>query len=191
MGILSNIDEYTLKRLCAENGAFVRLVTIILLSHLTNLNNMLTDVQRLNYLRAHLEGEAARAIAGFPVTSANYHQSLDLLRERFGDQQKIIDTHMQALSSLPHASNILTSFKAFHDATENHVCGLVALGQPTASYGAMVIPIVQGKLPVGIRRNMVREHSNLGWTLDQLREAIVKEIRALKVKLLEQLLGFP
>ena len=36
MGTPSNIDEYTLKRLCAENGVFVRLVTIILLSHLTN-----------------------------------------------------------------------------------------------------------------------------------------------------------
>jgi len=36
VGTPSNIDEYTLKKLCAENGAFVRLVTIILLSHLTN-----------------------------------------------------------------------------------------------------------------------------------------------------------
>ena len=35
MGTPSNIDEYTLKRLCAENGAFVCLVTIILLIHLT------------------------------------------------------------------------------------------------------------------------------------------------------------
>ena len=35
MGTPSNIDEYTLKRLCTENGAFVCLVTIILLSHLT------------------------------------------------------------------------------------------------------------------------------------------------------------
>ena len=35
VGTPSNIDEYTLKRLCAKNGAFVRLVTIILLSHLT------------------------------------------------------------------------------------------------------------------------------------------------------------
>ena len=35
VGTPSNIDKYTLKRLCAENGAFVHLVTIILLSHLT------------------------------------------------------------------------------------------------------------------------------------------------------------
>ena len=29
-------------------------------------NNVLTNVQKLNYLRAHLEGEAARALLGFP-----------------------------------------------------------------------------------------------------------------------------
>ena len=29
-----------------------------------HLNNVLTDVQKLNYLRAHLGGEASRAIAG-------------------------------------------------------------------------------------------------------------------------------
>ena len=40
MGTPSNIDEYTLKRLCTENGAFVCPVRIILLSHLTNMWNL-------------------------------------------------------------------------------------------------------------------------------------------------------
>jgi len=44
-------------------------------------NNVLTAVQKLNYLRAHLEGEAVRAIAGFPLISVNYQQSLDALKE--------------------------------------------------------------------------------------------------------------
>ena len=87
-------------------------------------NNMLTNVQKLNYLRAHLEGEAARAIAGFPLTSVNYQQSLDVLRDRFGDQQRIINAHMHALMSLPNANNNITSLRTFHDVIENHVCGL-------------------------------------------------------------------
>jgi len=45
-----------------------------------HLNNVLTNVQKLNYLRAHLEGEAARAVAGFPLISVNYQESLDVLR---------------------------------------------------------------------------------------------------------------
>ena len=74
-------------------------------------NNVLTNVQKLNYLRAHLEGKAARAIAGFPLTSVNYHQSLDVLRERFGEQQRIINTHIHALMNLPHANNTITSLR--------------------------------------------------------------------------------
>ena len=60
-------------------------------------NNVLSDVQRLNSLRAHLGGEASRAIAGFPLTSANYRQSVGLLRDRFGQPQRIVNAHMQTL----------------------------------------------------------------------------------------------
>ena len=143
-------------------------------------NNVLTNVQKLNYLRAHLEGEAARAIAGFPLTSVNYHQSLDVLRNRFGDQQKIINTHMHALMNLPNANNNITSLRTLCDVIENHVHGLAALGQSTESYGALLVLMVLGKLPADVRKNLAREHSNLEWTLDQLRDSIVKEIRVIE-----------
>ena len=137
-------------------------------------NNVLTNVQKLNYLRAHLEGEAARAIAGFPLTSVNY-QSLDVLRNRFGDQQKTINAHMHVLMNLPNANNNITSLRTLCDVIENHVRGLAALGQSTESYGALLVPMVLGKLPAEVRKNLTREHSNLEWTLDQLRDSIVKD----------------
>ena len=143
-------------------------------------NNVLTNVQKLNYLRAHLEGEAARAIAGFPLTSVNYHRSLDVLRNRFGDQQKIINAHMHALMNLPNANNNITSLRTLCDVIENHVRGLAALGQSTESYGALLVPMVLGKLPAEVRKNLAREHSNLEWTLNQLRDSIVKEIRVIE-----------
>ena len=138
-------------------------------------NDVLTDIQKLNYLRAHLEGEAARAVAGFPLTSANYQQSLDVLRERFGEQQRVINAHMHALMNLPHANNSMTSLRTFCDSIENHVRGLTALGQSSESYGALLVPMILGKLPTDVRKNLAREHSHLEWTLDQLRQSIAKE----------------
>ena len=132
-------------------------------------NNVLSDVQRLNYLRAHLGGEASRAIAGFPLTSANYRQSVGLLRDRFGQPQRIVNAHMQALMNLPSPKNEIRSLREFHDAIENHVRGLLALGWTTALYGALLVPMVLGKLPPDTRRNLAREHSNLEWTIDELR----------------------
>ena len=145
-----------------------------------HLNDVITNVQKLNYLRAHLEGEAARAVAGFSLTSVNYHQSLEVLRNRFGDQQKIINAHMHALMNLPSASSNITSLKTLYDVIENHVRGLAALGQSTESYGALLVPMILGKLPVDVRKNLAREHDNLEWTLDQLRDSIVKEIRVIE-----------
>ena len=96
-------------------------------------NNVLTNVQKLNYLRTHLEGEAARAIAGFPLTSVNYVPSV--LRCP-GDQQRIINAHMHVLMNLPNANNNIRSLRTFHDVVENHVCGLSALGQSTVLWGS-------------------------------------------------------
>ena len=51
-------------------------------------NVNLTDVQRFTYLNSQFEGNAARVIEGFAMTSANYTRAIDLLRERFGKKKK-------------------------------------------------------------------------------------------------------
>ena len=129
---------------------------------------MLSDIQKLNYLRAYLGGEASRAIAGFPLTSANYCQSVDLLKDRFGQPPRIVNAHMHSLMNLPNPRNEIKSLREFHDANENYVHELLALGWTTESYGALLVPMVLGKLPVDTRKNLAREHSNLEWTIDEL-----------------------
>jgi len=57
----------------------------------------LGTIQKFNYLLAQLQGNAARTIAGLPLTEANYSQSILLLKERFGQPGKIQHAHMQAL----------------------------------------------------------------------------------------------
>ena len=45
---------------------------------------MLDGVQKFNYLRAQLQGDAASVIAGLPLTTVNYSNAMALLAERFG-----------------------------------------------------------------------------------------------------------
>ena len=82
--------------------------------------------------------------------------------------------------NLPSPKNEIRSLREFHDAIENHVRGLLALGWTTASYGALLVPMVLGKLPPDTRRNLAREHSNLDWTINELRDSIAREIRVLE-----------
>ena len=140
-------------------------------------NNSLTGVQKFNYLRAQVTDEAAQSIAGFPLTNINYEHSIALLRERFGQTQKIVNAHMQALLTIPNPVNSMTSLRSFHDSVENHIRGLSALGQSRDSYGALLVPIILGKLPVEIKQNLARDHPAFEWSIDELREAILKEIR--------------
>ena len=110
-------------------------------------NSSLTGVEKFNYLRAQLDGEAARTVSGLSLTDTNYEQSVSLLESRFGKKQRIIHAHMQALVDLPMPSNTAASLHQFYDAIECHIRGLQSLGKSMEPLGDFLIPIVFGKLP--------------------------------------------
>jgi len=144
-------------------------------------NTSLGGVQKFTYLKAQLVGDALRAVTGFPLTNNNYQQAVTLLRERFGQPNKIINAHMQALLDLPKPIYELSSLQVFYDTMENHVRGLESLGRSHESYGDLLVPIVLGKLPCDMRTNLARDHDSHEWKFQQLRESILKEIRILEI----------
>ena len=131
-------------------------------------------------MHAQLQGDASRAIAGLPLTDANYDHAIALLTERYGQPHKIVHAHMQALLEISPPNNSLSSLQLFYDTIEAHIRGLAALGKSKDAYGAMAIPIVLGKLPVDVHRNLAQEHGNSEWTIEQLKDTILKEIRVLE-----------
>ena len=149
-----------------------------------NSNPTISDVQKLNYLRSQLQGEASQLIAGFSLTSANYSHSAALLKDHYGQQQKLITAHMQALLELPNPSNTLSSLQSFHDTIERHMQSLVTLGKSIDSYGDLLAPVILNKLPQKTRKNKARGHNSNEWNLTDLQEAVRKEIRVLESELI-------
>ena len=137
-------------------------------------NTSLGGVQKFTYLKAQLMGDPLRALTRFPLTNSNYEQAVTLLREHFGQPNKIINAHMQALLDLPKPVYELSSL-------ENHVRGLESLGRSHESYGDLLVPIVLGKLPYDMRTNLARDHDSHEWKFQQLRKSILKEIRILEI----------
>ena len=78
-------------------------------------NTDLSLVQKFGYLHAQLQGDAANAISGLPLTDANYMHSVTLLKERFGQKHKLVDAHMEALLNVSAPSNNLTCLQSFYD----------------------------------------------------------------------------
>ena len=144
-------------------------------------NTNLTGVQKFIYLKAQISGDAARAISGFPLTNTNYEQAIILLKERFGQSYKMVNAHMQALLNIPKPSTNLISLRQFYDTIENHIRGLSALGKSEESFGSLLTPVILGKIPVELQRNLAREQNNSEWTINLLRQAILKEVTILEV----------
>lgn len=144
-------------------------------------NTSLTGVQKLSYLRAQLQGEASEVIAGFQLTDASYTSSVELLKERFGQEYKQINAHMQALIDLPAPSTTTSSVRQFYDAIESHIRSLTALGQTEDSYGSMLTTILLGKIPGKMKQTMARAHGKREWTLAELRVSILDELYILEI----------
>ena len=87
---------------------------------------------------------------------------------------------MEALLNLPSPTDHLSSLRLFYDSVETHIRGLESLGKKTETYGDILVPIIQKKLPNGIKRNLARQNGNKEWQLDNLRKAILNEIEILE-----------
>ena len=148
-------------------------------------NNNLICIQKLNYLRGQLQGEASHVIAGYSLTSSNYQHSITLLQERFGQPHKQIVAHMQALIDLRSPSGTLTSLREFHDSIEGHILSLASLGKSQDSYSSLLVTIILGKIPAKIKQNLAKQnlaraHGRQEWKISELQEAILNEIYILE-----------
>lgn len=146
-------------------------------------NTSLSGIQKFNYLKAQLQGDAARAIDGLPQSELNHTHSIALLQSHFGQPHKLINAHMKASLNMASPTNSLPSLRMFFDSVESHIRGLSLLRKYEHSYGDLLIPIIMNKLTAEVRRNLAREHSNSQWVPSDLMAALQKEIRILESRL--------
>lgn len=139
-------------------------------------NSDISGVDKMNYLSGLLKGEAARVIQGLPLSESNYKRAVDLLKERFGQKQVLINAHMDALLKIPAATNDVKKLRSLYDACEGYIHGLESLDVYPESYGDLLIPIVMKKLPEEVRRIMLRSHDETTWTLADLRKQLRHEV---------------
>ena len=83
---------------------------------------------------------------------------------------------MQALLNISKPTTNLISLRQFYDTIEMHVRGLSALGKSEKSFGFLLVPVLPGKVPTELQRNLAREQNNFKWTINLPRQAILKEV---------------
>ena len=90
-------------------------------------NPNLSGVDKFNYLHSRLEGDALEVISGMTLTYANYDKAKDILKERYGRQDVIVNAHYKSLVSLPMSSSTTSALCHAYDVIEKHRRSLEAI----------------------------------------------------------------
>ena len=122
-------------------------------------NSKLSDIEKFSYLKGYLGGAAERCIEGLPLTNGNYKEAWELLKERFGNPQLIIASHMHNLLKMEKVGSgrSCKGLRNLYDQVEGHVRALRSAGVTSEHYGAMLIPIIVERLPDDIKLEISRK----------------------------------
>jgi len=145
-----------------------------------HMNPSLQPIDKFNYLRAELENEALKSIAGLELTNANYEAAISILKERYGNTQLILDTHYTQLMEMPPAINKTASLRTVFDRIEQHLRSLQSLGEDINH--RQIISLIRNKLPrVVIARIEQQKDASQDWTVEGLRKALKAYISAQEI----------
>ena len=104
-------------------------------------------ISKFSYLQSLLNGEALSVIQGLALTTANYTIARDLLKDRFGRQEKIIFAHVQGLLnvSMPprtKTSDYIGSLWKLQDELLKHIRSLEGLDISGDQYGVVLTTVI-------------------------------------------------
>ena len=92
---------------------------------------------------------ASECISGLTTTAENYNEAVELLKQRYGNTQVLINAPMQQFVSLPviKSVNDVKGLRKLHEKVKSSVRNLKILDVDPSSYGNLLLPLINAKLP--------------------------------------------
>ncbi|XP_037929161.1 uncharacterized protein LOC119663624, partial [Teleopsis dalmanni] len=118
-----------------------------LFDRLVQQNHNLVDVERMQYLKGSLRGEAARLINHLTITANNYTAAVELLKQRYNNPAILVDNLINMLLSLRAIRNEnVQDLKTLVDSSREVLYGIRNLNVDTSSWDPLIIQILLPKL---------------------------------------------
>ena len=138
------------------------------------------NIDKFNYLKSFLCPSAYETISGLAFTNQNYLEAFELLKQRYGNPQLLINTYMEQFVKLDkiEKSNDVSKLRTFFIKIEITIRNLKSLGIETSSYGSLLIPVLTSKLPTDLRTLFARTFTGNVWLLDELSVILRNELEA-------------
>jgi hypothetical protein len=142
-------------------------------------NSSLTSVEKMNYLVSYLEGNALKSVQGLSLSAANYKIAIDTLTSRFGNNQAVINAHVDNLFKVRSVENCdVVKLRNFYDYVHIQVRSLASSGVQQTTYENMLLPMLLNRLPDEIRLKLARKSAGNVWCLKDLFSILLSEIQA-------------
>jgi len=121
----------------------------------------ISEIEKFQYLKGSLKGEAAATITGMPVTHSNYSAALEILKNRYGSTKRVLRAHVRSLLALS-TPNIKSSasLRSFIDSIHRHMRGLEGLDVVQDNYEIFLCEILLIKVPNDIKHEWARLHED-------------------------------
>lgn len=84
-------------------------------------NTALQPIDKFNYLKVQLEGDARAVISGLELTNANYDVAVNMLLDRYGNLNLLVDAHYSQLREIPVSTNNTYKLRTTVDLIEKHL----------------------------------------------------------------------
>ena len=142
-------------------------------------NSNLTKTDKFSYLRSYLTGAAGNVVAGLPLTEANYDNAIQLLHNRFGRKDLVINAHMTKLLNLNPVKNAsdIKALRYLYDNCEIQIRSLASMGVVSNTYGSLLCPILMKLTPEEMTLEFSRQKDEDDvWKVEERMNFIQKEV---------------
>lgn len=158
-----------------------------LFTSLIDKNEDIDNVQKLQYLKGHLTGEAEQLLRHIPIANNGYQQGWTLLNERYNNKQYLVNCIFKRFFSLkPISIESSSCIKSFLDSINDMINGLSNLDINTESWDVLIIYIMSQKLDVESRKmweskvSTITNHSNVLPSLTKFKDFLETRYHSLE-----------
>ncbi|GFU24854.1 DUF5641 domain-containing protein [Trichonephila clavipes] len=143
-------------------------------------NNSLNSIDKFTYLKGLLGSSALATVEGFAITAENYAKAVEILKDRFGRKDAIINSHMQKLLSVTplKRSDDTKVLRQFFDMCQTQIRSLESLDVSFESFSNVLCPLILNCLPSDLVLEFNKETDGSEYKLDELLKFLNKQISA-------------
>ena len=104
----------------------------------------ISDIDKFSYFRSFLAPVALETISGLTLSSQNYSEAIDLLKNRYGNPQTLINSYMEQfvnLETVTKTNDVIRLRKVFNK-VENSMRNLRSLAVDSDNYEKLLVPVL-------------------------------------------------